>query len=60
MRTLAAEMSGQASSGGIAALSNLRLTQFGVFIIGFFNSIDQLFQAFLEDCKPGISLVAVL
>lgn len=50
-------MWGQASSGGIAALSNLRLTQFGVVVVGFFNSIDQLFQAFLELCKHDISLV---
>lgn len=50
-------MSGQASSGGIAALSNLRLTQFGVDVIAFFNSIDQLLQAFLESYKHGISLV---
>lgn len=49
----------QAPSGGIAALSNLRLTQFGVVVIGFFNSIDQPFQAFLELCKHGISLVLV-
>lgn len=46
-------------SGGIAALSNLRLTQFDVLVIGFFNSVDQPLQAFLEFCKHGISLVAV-